>query len=427
MKTRLRHAEALPPRRLSQLSRVAPPRSSLVVVGYALNVGLLGIATLVAIPIMIASGGVSAWASAALGQSIGVLVAVLVGYGWAISGPAIIKKAFPEEYATVLSEASRTRFFLLIPILLIALAACFYLVPNGNNIFALLGLVSTGLLGLRLNWFMIGLQRPYVLLALETIPRIIGIMAGLFVMLQFNDMTHALLGQIAGVLTGIFLSGLWTTRYVRQYSKLRHPPVRGVWEALEIHRFGMSAATVSALYGSGPIMIVGFTAPWALGTYAVMDRIIKQLFTAASPLIDALRGWVPHRDEQILRGRAKAALLITATGAIIAGIALTVAGSVVVGWFTSGQIRPDLLTSALFGALFALALYSMILGQVVLVSMDLSKDLFFNGLVGSGLGLILVAPTSYLLGIYGVFASLIIGHLFVITRNHMALSRRSSA
>ncbi len=400
-------------------------RGPLVVLGYGLNVAATGISTIIAIPLMVSIGGVSSWAAAAVGQSIGIIVTIVVGYGWALSGPAIVARAFPGDYSTVLTESRRTRLFLLLPTLAIAGLFCYFLVPNGANRFALLGIVSTGLLGLRLNWFLIGKSKPFVMLIAEAIPRLLGIALGLYLMFVFRDMSFALLGQIAGILAGVLVCSLWIRRYIRPYSDLPHRPVNRLRENLLEHRFGMAAAIVSAIYSSGPLLMLGYTSPSSVGPYAVMDRLSKQMFTAASPLVDALRGWVPHRDGVVRRSRARAALLGSLLASAAAGGVLALWGSSLVNMLSAGQVHPDGWAALLFGLTFALSIFSMVLGQVVLVSLDMTRQLFHNGLIGSVIGLLLVVPMSLILGMHGVFAALCCGHIVVISCNTIAFKRSS--
>lgn len=61
-------------------------------VGFGLSMVLLALASLVLIPVMIRSAGEAGWGAIALGQGIGGLGAVLVSYGWAMSGPTEIAR-----------------------------------------------------------------------------------------------------------------------------------------------------------------------------------------------------------------------------------------------------------------------------------------------------------------------------------------------
>lgn len=361
------------------------------------------------------------WASAAVGQSIGVMATIIIGYGWALSGPAIIARASPQEYVTIVAESWRTRLVILGPTLVLACLGCYFLVPNGANQYSILGIISTGLLGLRLNWFLIGKRKPFILLYWETFPRIIGLILGVFLMFEFNNMAMALIGQICGAVGGVILCSLWIRKYIEPYSDLEHPPVKSIKHNLLTHRFGMAAATVSAIYSSGPLLMLGYTAPIAVGPYAVMDRLTKQLFTAASPLIDALRGWVPHRDLSVLRSRARATVVGSLFTSAVIGAALAIWVSPLVNWLSAGQVNPDRWAAILFGLTFAMSIFSSVVGQVVLVSLDMTRKLFHNGLIGSVIGLLLVIPMSLSLGMHGVFLALCCGHAVVITSNTFAI------
>lgn len=397
-----------------------------MVLGYALNVGAVGLVTLLTIPFMISVGGVDAWASAALGQSVGVIAAVVIGYGWAISGPAIIAKAAPGTYITVLKESVKTRLFLLLPTLCGAVLICIFVIPHGLNKFTLLGVVSTALLGLRFNWFLIGLNKPYVMLLAETLPRVGSTALGLAAMRILDDMAIAIVAQAIGVLLGSVITGWWARLHVRPFSSLTHPNVSGLKDCLLAHRFGMSAAIVSALYSSGPLILLGVTSPAAVGTYAVLDRLAKQLFTAASPVIDAFRGWVPRTEQGQQIQRSRAALIVAAVSSALAAVALAIFGARVVTWFSDGEIVAGQLTMVAFGLLFGISLFHIVLAQVVLISFDLTRHLFQTGVMTACVGLSLAALLSGLYGIIGLIFALITAAALGVIRNFYTLRKHIS-
>ncbi|WP_454481861.1 hypothetical protein [Arthrobacter sp. MAHUQ-56] len=366
---------------------------------------------------MVSVGGVGEWGAAAVGQSVGVVAAVIIGYGWAISGPAIIAKSAHGDYITVLKESIYTRLVLLGPTTLVAAAACLFLIPNGRNLYTILGLLSTALLGLRFNWFLIGLGRPYVMLLTETLPRVAATLLGLVLMNMTSSMAVALIAQVIGLVLSALVSAFWAVTYVRRYAALPHEAVPPIKQSILTHRFGMSAAIVSAFYSSGPLILIGFTSPASVGTYAVLDRIIKQLFTAASPLIDALRGWVPRHDSSVQRRRAKMALAATAMGSGFAALLIVLVGAEVVKWFSDSQVEPDFWTMTCFGLFFAASLFSMVLGQVVLISFGLVRNLFYTSVLTATSGLLLAAVLSTFWGVPGVLISLVCGHALGILRN----------
>jgi len=61
--------------------------------GYGSSMVLLAITSLLAIPAMVAASGTHAWGAIAVGQSIGGVAAVIIAYGWGLSGPAAIARA----------------------------------------------------------------------------------------------------------------------------------------------------------------------------------------------------------------------------------------------------------------------------------------------------------------------------------------------
>ena len=109
-----------------------PPNRIVSLLGYALNTVVLGIASLLLIPALITTTGVGPWASIAVGQSLGGLAGIVVGFGWGIVGPGYVANAGAEERTARYMESLAVRSILLVAVLPILLVLC--LVVTGPDV-----------------------------------------------------------------------------------------------------------------------------------------------------------------------------------------------------------------------------------------------------------------------------------------------------
>ena len=98
------------------------------------------------IPTMIKVSGGDASAAIATGQAVGAVGAVLIAYGWIVSGPAAVARVDAVGRRTEYLESLRTRLVICVPAAACALVAVL-VVRTGQDL-AALGSVSTATIGL---------------------------------------------------------------------------------------------------------------------------------------------------------------------------------------------------------------------------------------------------------------------------------------
>ncbi|MBC7763969.1 MAG: hypothetical protein H7201_19710, partial [Candidatus Saccharibacteria bacterium] len=90
------------------------------IIGYGASMVLLAISSLLAIPSMVAASGPHAWGGTAVGQSIGGVAAVVIAYGWGLSGPAAIARADELGRMREYAESAVAKIMLSLPVASIA-------------------------------------------------------------------------------------------------------------------------------------------------------------------------------------------------------------------------------------------------------------------------------------------------------------------
>lgn len=392
------------------MSGLKPVTSALSkMVGFGIGMALLGAATLIMIPSLIRASSADAFAALVVGQTTGALGAVVISYGWVVQGPATIAKASPRSRLVEYAESMRVRIPVSLPVTAMCVAIALAVVQT-NPLLTILGCLSTSLIGLTASWFFVGTGQPYLLLVLETGPRVIGAVAGILIMEMGSSAAWGITCQIAGLIIGVALSTTFILLPGRR--NLREPLLtRPIKQILKTQRHGVSMSAFSSLYGVLPILIIGMVAPALVAPYGVLDKLQKQISSAVSPFVQVLQGWVPRASGVLLKRRASSAVRLASAAGLTLAIALTVIGLPLVAWLGDNQISVSFLAIALVAFAIALSMIGSVLSLACLVPLGkiavVSKLTFWGFLTG----ILLIAPLSIFWGIEGALVGISVGLL----------------
>jgi len=394
---------------------------------YATGTVLLAVASLLFIPALIGAVGLTTWGAVAVGQAIAGIGAIVVGYGWGVSGPAAVARASAGEARREYIDSLRTRSVLLILVALAATALTF-LIPGLDAPVASVATLPTLAAALTANFFYVGRSQPGQLLLFETLPRVAGTLLATAALRFWGvDVIAALLLQLAGVVVGIALSSsyvlLATIGAPRQ-------PIATLRVSLLERRHGLAAVLWIACYSSAPILILTALSPSSVGAFGVIDKLIKQITAASSPFMAVLQGWVPRAARSSLTRRTSIVSLL-AVGVSFVSLALTPAVFLMLQWMGGGEYVPSV-AEALFAALcVGLFLSQGLLVYAAMAPLGLLKAAARVSGAGSIVGVILVAVCSASMGVLGALVGLAAGLLiqtvvqFVIVLNATRGSRGS--
>ena len=304
--------------------------------GFGLSVLVLGVASLAAVPGMIAADGKVAWGAIALGQTIGTSGGVVAAYGWGLFGPAEVAGAAATERRVGYLESILARMALLLPVALVAASLAFVLAP-ARPIFAAVGAVSATTMGLTASWYFVGLARPYAMLVLETIPRAGGTAAGIILMSLGHSAVTLPACACLGMISGFAISTTWVFRSTAREGAERVRP-RALRAVLSSHRHGLATDFAMATYAAAPLMIVSTVAPAVQPAFALADKVQTQISIASAPARNVLQGWVPRATGSARARRARTALLVSAGFAIAGGAGMVAVAPGLMGWLGNGQI-----------------------------------------------------------------------------------------
>ena len=377
---------------------------------FATSIGLLAVTSLWFVRSAIEVASLSVWGSVAVGQAIGAIGAVLVGYGWNLTGPVQIASASLEGRRTQYSTALITRALLLVAVAgMTAVALLLFQVQN--PLITMLGALPVMTIALSGSFYFVGTAQPSLLLLTETIPRVVlTSLASVAMSTGVTNVIGGLLLQLVGSAVAIAVSALYILRG-RSRSPIKRGLSRRVRHALETQSGGLLASFVVMGVSNAPLLIVSGVAPAALPTFSVVDKLGKQILAGSSPVTAVLQGWVPRAGQAEIRNRARAATAIAWLAGISVAVIVAAISVPALEWLTAGEYTPSTVTALLMGLFVGLFLTQNALSFAVLAALGLIRQVNRSLLITSPLGLLIVVIAAPAHGTDGALAGVCIGML----------------
>jgi hypothetical protein len=373
---------------------------------------------------MIAASGEAAWGAIALGQVVGTVGSVAVGYGWGWFGPAKIARSSATERRTEYVDSVIARGVLAPPISAIA-AAVAYLLASSMPLYAAAGALSATCMALSASWYFVGVSKPFTMLALDTAPRAAGTAVGVILMWQGHSAVMGLLGMFCGMMAALTFSTIWVLWETKRAGA--EPPKRlPLKTILYLNRHGLASALGSAAYSAAPLAIVSVVAPSIQPAFALADRVKGLVFVAAAPAATVLQGWVPRATGATRVRRANVALLCACLFAVVLGLATMVLAPSLVSWLGNRQISVSWEVVMLMSACVSVTLFQLVLERAALATFGNLRIVAKATALGCLIGLPLVGVGAQQLGTAGAMGGVLIGLLACLAVELIAYLKNAS-
>jgi len=378
--------------------------------GYALSVGFTAAVTLLSIPILIAAAGPHAWAGIALAQAVGTAGAILVGFGWGITGPTVVASTGEAERLDYFVSSFWSRVTLAVPAVAITAAVTFVSTSTASGASTLNAIAYT-LAGLLSGWFFTGSSRPWSFFLLDAVPRIVGASAGTAAVFFGAPLWVFGVAQIVGILLGIVV----TVSRIAGKKILHVPRPRAVAMTLRSQSHGMLLSSVSAIVTGLPPVLVSLFAPAALPAYSLADKLMRFATTGFSPILQFLQGWVPAATGADRIRRATRAAFSGAIMAMAAGIVFALLAPLIGDVLSRDSVRLDGWIAVAFGLILAALIGAQVVGLVGLLALDATRQFAKYTLVGALVGMPLTALGALIGGAPGAAFGFATGELLALT------------
>lgn len=347
--------------------------------GFGSSVLVTGAISLLVIPVVVRFAGEEQWASLAVGQTLGVLLAVVSVLGWAQLGPVEVARSDYDQRAQIYRDSLTLRsmtLFLTAPAAVIMAV----LIAPGDAVVSATASLATLLVSCGASWFFIGEARPASLMLFDTIPRSGGMVIGAAVTAFTGSALWTAIGMLVGVLFAVALSSL---AVIGKYGVGRARSPRELVAVLRRQLHGIGIGVFSTVYLSMPLLYLSATVPMATAQYALADRIKQQSMTALSPLAQTLQGWIPRATPDQIVTRVRAAATRSALFGALAGVAFICGAPVVSLVLGAGEVTFDLSLSIPLGIAFGLNVITLLVGSACLVPLDAARAVFWSAVAGT--------------------------------------------
>ncbi|WP_448389056.1 lipopolysaccharide biosynthesis protein [Microbacterium aurum] len=294
-------------------------------VGFMIPPALAAISPLVALPFVSRSAGPSGWASAIAGEAVGTFIAIVIGYGWAAVGPALVSVAATDaERVRLYRDSLLVRLAIAVIGLPVLGVLCWFIASPGAEWLTLLMGAQGALIALSFTWYCAGVGDPRTIIIYDAIPRVVAtVLASVVIALT----GAVVLYPIAGIVVTVAGTAMFTARLLH-----RHP---GPWptarELPALLRSGFPVALNDAAlsaYSSVPAPLVNVTAPAvAAAGYASADKMFKLGSILPFTLASALQRWVGEVNGSDRADRLRVALMTHAALGLAGGVGLAALGS----------------------------------------------------------------------------------------------------
>ncbi|WP_243063512.1 lipopolysaccharide biosynthesis protein [Humibacter sp. RRB41] len=342
---------------------------------------VLGIVT---IPLLVRSLGAAEWGSLAVVQATSQLVGILVAFGWGATGPSAVaasaKAVRPDLYARSLIARS---YLFVIGVVIGAIVLAF--LTRGDIAVAIVGSVTYLLPFLGASWYFVGEGRPWRLFVYDSLPTLVGTLAGLAGAVATRSLIVFLLLQAAGSLVAVVLDAFVVLRGSGAGIRGRTSP-RAAVASLAGQRHAVTSALTSGLYVNLPLLSIQTFLPGFVPIYALADRFFRYANVAFSPVQQFLQGWVPEAGERRSFDRMKYATWAGLGFGIVGGALVALLTRPLAWLLSGGEIEVPFALSIPLGVAFVFVASSAVIGYACLVPVGRARSLAASTVVGALVG-----------------------------------------
>jgi len=357
------------------------------------------------IPVLIGVLGPGQWGLLAVLQVVGQMGAVVVAFGWGATGPSMV---------SALPRASRIPFYvdsLAVRGLLFLLAAPAAMLVGwalgADPLIAALAALTYVLPGMNAAWYFIGTNRPGALVLLESLPAVLGQVAGLLLVLIQPSLAAYLTATVLVTLLGVSASAWYVLTRADEGIRALPPRVhlRGVFRG---QLPGFTTMISGSLVSNLPLVIVGALVPAMRPVFALVDRLFKYAIIVLAPVLQAIQSWVPEAGAQESPHRARRALGVATAIGLVGGACMAGLATPVSSLLSLGQAVVPWHIGALIGVAFLAECLAQIGGLAALVPLGGMRALALSSIVAAAVGLPVMAGLVALWGLEGAAVGMLL-------------------
>lgn len=345
----------------------------------------------------------------AIGQSIGGAAAVISELGWGVVGPQQLAKLSKQARIGLYQTALASRLTASLPLVVIAGVLAALVAVDGRAEAALLA-AGTALSSLSASWFFTGINRPFLILGTESLPKIVtALISGVLISLGHTMAIFGIL-TILQVVISLYLAGRCIGgRKIPGRDEFRQAP------AIIRRQFVVSLGrSISVVYTFLPTAIAAVVAPSVVPAYAAVDRLMRMSLAVLAGIPSRLQSWLGSATGRSLHQRRALTIQLNLVLGVLCGIGFGVFAPLVGQIVFAGSLTIEAELAWASGALLAIICASRGLG-LVLVSVGAANSITMAIVPSALTGLAVLVPLSAGIGALGIVGAGICAELVGLT------------
>lgn len=379
---------------------------------FVLTTGMSSLASLVAIPVIIARAGDYQWGVQSSVQSAANLFGVLVAFGWGTTGAAeaasMPPARRPQWYAG--SLVSRIYLFCCIyPVMVLVMGLL------NRDFLPLVAVGSAAYLMpfLGASWYFVGEAKPSRLFRFDALPQTLGLVVSIGTMILTGSLVATIATQLVFNLSGCIISAFVVLRSSPE-------PVRFDWSVrasirrLIEQRHSVVTSAASSLYVSTPLLVLNIVNPGLMSLYAMGDKLFRFALAVFAPVLQFVQGWIPEGGPRHLPHRIKQAARLTPLISVVGAVCVAMLGPYGAKILSASVLDFGFSLSVPFAVVFCVVSITQVLGLACLVQLGRTRDLAMSTVIGSLAGVPLIVIGAVLTGVHGVAWALAISEIIVL-------------
>ncbi|WP_424447268.1 hypothetical protein [Microbacterium arborescens] len=359
---------------------------------------------------VISRGEESAWAAVGIGESVGAVLALVIGYGWPLVGPsrvAALEDSRARELFTM-SLVSRSLVAVIAAVPAALLTAL--LAPGGSAGLAVAAMAAVGVAGLSPSWFLIGRSEPRAIALYDLLPRLAGALLSAALVLAGAPVIWYPVLMLTVTLGGI----AWFC--ARRAARPPRGAVRAGIRSLRDDIQPALAVVAAGVYSAGTVAIVSIAGTTTVvAVYVVADKVLKAALTAIVAATNAVQGWVSEdSDRAVIRARGWRGTYILGGIGIVGALGIGVLGPWATALVFGQRVAIDALTSAGIGATFFAIAVNSAFGRLLLTPLGAIRWVTRSTFVGAAIGVPLIVLGTAVGGAPGAAAAFALSEFLVV-------------
>lgn len=304
-------------------------------IGFSVVPLLSSLGPLLLLPLVARVASAEEWAAIGSGQALGALVAVCVGLGWTLVGPARIARASRTSKSGLWWDSLSTRGFALVASVPI-MAVCTALFAFDDSwALAFFAALSVAVTGLSCAWHAIGVAAPRFLVYFDAAPKVFALLASAGAL----AFTANLFLYLALMTAAALVSPIGYSLVVRSRRPRRSFRIRRVWRLVRVQAHALGANVLASVHSTAPILIAGLLAPSAaVAALISADKIYRAGLIVTQTAANSTHSWVLEGRPQRLTRRVLVVVGFQSGLGLLGFVGLALLGP----WVTAVAFGPEL-------------------------------------------------------------------------------------